>query len=458
MAKFTSRRSKPELVAPAWATPNERKCLSDIDNQPSLRFYATFVEFFQPSSTFDGSRPSDPAKAIKSALADALVYYYPIAGRLTELPEGRLVVDCTAEGVVFVEADADVGLEELGKPLLPPYPCVDEFLCDPGDTKMVVGKPLFFLQVTRLKCGGFVVGFHMCHNISDGFGMLNFIRAIADIARGEALPTIFPLWNRELFTMFFPPRISHVHLAYEALRDGNLGNDIMQSTPPGAMVGQYFLFGPTEISAMRSHLSAHLRQSSTIFELISGAIWKCRTAALDYSPGQLVRFMFTLNSRGKWKRNPPVPQGYYGCGLVLPVAETLVADLCGNPLEYAVQLVRKAKFNVTDEYIKSTVDMIASRKWPSLIVDRTYIVSDITTIGEDKIDFGWGKRVGGGIPMAGDIMSKLLSYFMKCKNADGEDCVVVPMYLPSIIMDRFATEISVWSRKQGNKFIVNAFN
>ncbi|XP_066161926.1 acyl transferase 1 [Oryza sativa Japonica Group] len=359
MAKFTARRSKPELVAPAWATPNERKYLSDIDNQPSLRFYATFVEFFQPSSTFDGSRPSDPAKAIKSALADALVYYYPIAGRLTELPEGRLVVDCTAEGVVFVEADADVGLEEL---------------------------------------------------------------------------------------------------AYEALRDGNLGNDIMQSTPPGAMVGQYFLFGPTEISAMRSHLSAHLRQSSTIFELISGAIWKCRTAALDYSPGQLVRFMFTLNSRGKWKRNPPVPQGYYGCGLVLPVAETLVADLCGNPLEYAVQLVRKAKFNVTDEYIKSTVDMIASRKWPSLVVDRTYVVSDITTIGEDKIDFGWGKRVGGGIPMAGDIMSKLLSYFMKCKNADGEDCVVVPMYLPSIIMDRFATEISVWSRKQGNKFIVNAFN
>lgn len=303
-----------------------------------------------------------------------------------------------------------------------------------------------------------MVGFHMCHNISDGFGMLNFIRAIADIARGEALPTIFPLWNRELFTMFFPPRISHVHLAYEALRDGNLGNDIMQSTPPGAMVGQYFLFGPTEISAMRSHLSAHLRQSSTIFELISGAIWKCRTAALDYSPGQLVRFMFTLNSRGKWKRNPPVPQGYYGCGLVLPVAETLVADLCGNPLEYAVQLVRKAKFNVTDEYIKSTVDMIASRKWPSLVVDRTYVVSDITTIGEDKIDFGWGKRVGGGIPMAGDIMSKLLSYFMKCKNADGEDCVVVPMYLPSIIMDRFAMEISVWSRKQGNKFIVNAFN
>lgn len=146
MVKFTARRGKSELVAPARATPNERKYLSDIDNQHSLRFYATAVEFFQ-LCTFDGYKPHDPVKAIRSALAEALVHYYPIAGRLRELPQGKLVVDCTVEGVVFVEAYADVRLEELGKPLLLPYPCVEEFLCDPGDTKVVVGKPLLFLQV-----------------------------------------------------------------------------------------------------------------------------------------------------------------------------------------------------------------------------------------------------------------------------------------------------------------------
>uniref|UniRef100_A0A0D9XR64 Uncharacterized protein n=1 Tax=Leersia perrieri TaxID=77586 RepID=A0A0D9XR64_9ORYZ len=440
MVKFSAVRSKPELVVPARVTPHELKHLSDIDNQQSLRFYATFVEFFQLSDSINAHKPQDSAKAIKSALAEALVYYYPLAGRLTELPDGKLVVDCTAEGVVFVEADADVRLEELGQPLLPPYPCVKQFLCDPGDTKVVVGKPLFFVQfkteiicrnyirtykylslkstnsykVTRLKCGGFVVGFHICHNINDGFGMFHFIRAIADIARGEASPTIFPLWNRELLTSMCPSQgIRHKHLAYEPLHDGSQANDIMQSTPSDAMVGQYFLFGPAEISAIRSHVPAYLRQS-TIFELISAAIWKCRTAAL----------------------------------------ETMVSELCGNPLGYAVELVRKAKFDVNDEYVESTVDMMASRKWPSLIADRTYVVSDITTIGEDKVDFGWAKRIGGGVPMEGDILSKLLSYYMKCKNADGEDCVVVPMYLPSITMDKFSTEISVWSKKQGHKFPV----
>ena len=33
------------------------------------------------------------------------MYYYPMAGRLREiLPTNKLVVDCTGEGVVFVEA------------------------------------------------------------------------------------------------------------------------------------------------------------------------------------------------------------------------------------------------------------------------------------------------------------------------------------------------------------------
>lgn len=30
--------------------------------------------------------------------------------------------------------------------------------------------------------------------------------------------------------------------------------------------------------------------------------------------------------------------------------------------------------------------------------------------------------------MAGDIKTKMLSYFMKSKNIEGEDCIVVPMY------------------------------
>ncbi|KAI4989158.1 hypothetical protein ZWY2020_036475 [Hordeum vulgare] len=204
MVTFTARRSEPELVRPARRTPVETKALSDLDDQWSLRFYESIVGFFR-SPPGETVKPGKVARGIKAAVAAALVYYYPMAGRLRKLPDGnKLVVDCTGEGVMFVEATADVRLEDLGQPLVPPYPCVEEFLGDAGDTRVVVGKPLLFLQVTQLKCGGFVIGLHMCHCIADGFGILQFIKSIADFACGELVPTTLPVWKRDTFTTPVP--------------------------------------------------------------------------------------------------------------------------------------------------------------------------------------------------------------------------------------------------------------
>ena len=147
MVSFKARRREPQLVSPARPTPRETKPLSDIDDQHPLRYYETVVGFFRNCPARRTDRPADLKGAFKAALAEALVYYYPIAGRLREAAGGKLVVDCTAQGVVFVEADANVRLEELGKPLLPPYPCVEELLCNAGETRAVVGKPLVLMQV-----------------------------------------------------------------------------------------------------------------------------------------------------------------------------------------------------------------------------------------------------------------------------------------------------------------------
>ncbi|KAK1692830.1 hypothetical protein QYE76_009527 [Lolium multiflorum] len=54
-----------------------------------------------------------PVVVIRRALGEALVHYYPLAGRLREVEGRKLVVDCTGEGVLFVEADTDVRLAEL---------------------------------------------------------------------------------------------------------------------------------------------------------------------------------------------------------------------------------------------------------------------------------------------------------------------------------------------------------
>lgn len=146
MMSFTTRRSKPELVAPSRPTPHETKLLSDLDNLRNHHEYTAIACFFHSA----GRMPKDTAKAIRAALAEALVYYYPVAGRLRELPGGKLAVECTEEGVVFVSAEADVELQAL-KPLVLPFPRDGELVCDNvGDLGVVLGKPFIFMQARFL--------------------------------------------------------------------------------------------------------------------------------------------------------------------------------------------------------------------------------------------------------------------------------------------------------------------
>ncbi|CAK9165988.1 unnamed protein product, partial [Ilex paraguariensis] len=83
------RRQKPELVAPAKATPHECKLLSDIDDQEGLRFQIPVIQFYGNIGT--GGRGRDPVKVIREALAKTLVFYYPFAGRLREGPARKLM-------------------------------------------------------------------------------------------------------------------------------------------------------------------------------------------------------------------------------------------------------------------------------------------------------------------------------------------------------------------------------
>ncbi|TVU25765.1 hypothetical protein EJB05_28273, partial [Eragrostis curvula] len=159
------------------------------------------------------------------------------------------MVNCTAEGVVFVEADADVRLEDFGRPRVQPFPCVEELLCYDGAGEAeedVVGKPLLFFQVTRLRNNdGFAIGYRYCH--SDD---------VYRLARGEALPNQ-PVWERELLTPRAPPRRSIIptHRAYEQLpRASAAAEDIMLTTPLDQMVVRHFRFGPKEMAALRRHV------------------------------------------------------------------------------------------------------------------------------------------------------------------------------------------------------------
>ena len=141
---FKVRRCKPEVVAPAKPTPHEFKQLSDIDDQESLRFQIPLIQFYKYDPSMKGR---DPVRVIREALAKTLVFYYPFAGRLKEGPGRKLIVECTGEGIIFIEADADVTLEQFGDLLQPPFPCWEELLFDVPGSGGILNCPLLLIQV-----------------------------------------------------------------------------------------------------------------------------------------------------------------------------------------------------------------------------------------------------------------------------------------------------------------------
>ncbi|KAJ0735819.1 putative 13-hydroxylupanine O-tigloyltransferase [Helianthus annuus] len=84
---------------------------------------------------------------IREALAKLLVFYYPFAGRLKEGPAGKLMVDCSSEGVLFIEAEADVMLDQFGDALRPPFPCIEELLYDVPSSDGILDSPLLLIHV-----------------------------------------------------------------------------------------------------------------------------------------------------------------------------------------------------------------------------------------------------------------------------------------------------------------------
>ncbi|KAH7849066.1 hypothetical protein Vadar_012448 [Vaccinium darrowii] len=82
----------------------------------------------------------------QEALSKVLVPYYPAAGRLTMDSDGRLVVHCTDEGAVFVEAKADCTIEDIGNDTV----AMERLVYDTPSAKHLIEVPPLAAQLESL--------------------------------------------------------------------------------------------------------------------------------------------------------------------------------------------------------------------------------------------------------------------------------------------------------------------
>lgn len=448
---FKVNRREPELVSPAKPTPTEVKLLSDIDDQEGLRFHIPSIFFYRNNP----NAYSDPVALIRRALAETLVYYYPLAGRLREGPNRKLAVDCTGQGVLFIEADADVTLAEFEEKdaLSPPFPCFEELLSEVEGSSEVLNAPLILIQVTRLRCGGFIFAIRLNHVMADAGGLSLFIKTIGEFARGYHAPTIPPTWERHLLSARVPPRVTQKHREYDEPSTA----ETETATGDGeTLVSKSFFFGGAEMSAIRRLLSPEIANSSTGIETLTAFLWRHRSAALRPDPNKEMRVIFIVNARPKLK-NPTLPRGYYGNAFAFPVAIANARDLAEEPLEFALRLVKEAKASVTEEYMRSLADLMVAKGRPAFSTDGAYLISDVRNFSD--IDLGvWGKPVYGGIGTAGVVDFPGSSFYVSVENRKGERGILVPVCLPEKAMQRFVEELegvfngqSIVSSTGGNK-------
>ncbi|KAJ3704757.1 hypothetical protein LUZ61_008462 [Rhynchospora tenuis] len=104
------------LVVPSEDTPREKLVLSNLD-LVAVRKRNNTVYLFKNT---EGAKDFFSVEVLKTALAKALVLFYPFAGRHVVGSDGRDLVDCNAEGVLFVVARLDCTADSIqSEPMSP---------------------------------------------------------------------------------------------------------------------------------------------------------------------------------------------------------------------------------------------------------------------------------------------------------------------------------------------------
>ncbi|KAK3026920.1 hypothetical protein RJ639_040326 [Escallonia herrerae] len=386
---FSVTRSSGGLIPPSEPTPSEVLDLSVIDRLPVLRCNARTLHVFRygPSA----------APLIRDALSKALVAYYPLAGRLKESNQHELQIECSGEGVWFVEACANCALDTVNHfdsvmsipfdKLLPQHPLEDEGL-----------DPLVLMQVTRFTCDGYVMGLTFCHSICDGLGAAQFLNAVGELARGLEHLSVVPLWHRDFLPPLPPPP--------PPLREAC--SNSLPNLPPGPPPMPDYQLEQTnmdipldQINQLKQKIQESTGQTCSSFEIVAATLWSRRTRAINLGKDTEVKLIFFANCRQLLPST--LPKGFYG-NCFFPVTITASSqELTGSSIADVVKLVQEAKGRLPNEFAKWTKgDLLKERIDPFAppLIYTTLFISEWGKLGFNQVDYGHGPRVHV-VPMQG---------------------------------------------------------
>jgi len=102
-------------------------------------------------------------------------------------------------------------------------------------------------QVTKFKCGGFILGVSINHCIADGISAMDFMNAWAEIARGKPLSRV-PCHDRTILSARFPPQITGPYDDFVQISDVSNMKALYEEQQ---IVHKSFLFDAEKLAALK---------------------------------------------------------------------------------------------------------------------------------------------------------------------------------------------------------------
>jgi len=434
------------MVPPSRPSPKTILYLSNLDDHLIVRRrFDTLLVYNNGSDNFYASQ--NPVKVIRDALSQVLSHYYPLAGRIRRAEDGRkLEVECTGEGALFVEASTHNTLSLLGE-LEELKPSFEQLLFQFPLTAEIEEVPPLIFQVTRFDCGGLVVGVSFNHCLCDGRGAAQFLKGLAEIARGETKLSVEPVWQRE----FLKPQQTHlVRFQHdELLESGFIVNpncSIQQQLPAEKaedLALTSFFFSSDALQRIKQPIAEDLKENCTTFEVLAALAWRARIMALGIPLNNAVRFIFGVDMRRAF--DPTLPEGYYGNGQYMACARSATAEeVVNGSLSHAVKMIKNAKLSANEEYVRSSIAFLEKKRScmqeitdVHMFVEDTYL-TDWRWLGFNQVDFGWGEPL---ISCPGNFLKVLVCPIALQLPPKGKSGVMVVFCVPRSALKALDTEL-----------------
>uniref|UniRef100_A0A6N2NJV5 Omega-hydroxypalmitate O-feruloyl transferase n=1 Tax=Salix viminalis TaxID=40686 RepID=A0A6N2NJV5_SALVM len=386
--KLTVKQGEPTLVPPAEETEKGLYFLSNLDQ--NIAVIVRTIYCFKS----DVKGNEDAVEVLKNALSKILVPYYPLAGRLTISSEGKLIVNCTGEGAVFVEAETECEIAELGDITKP----------DP----VTLGKLVYETP-----------------------GAQNILQIPLVTAQGLPLDAP-PFLDRSILKARIPPKIEFPHHEFAEIEDVSDTSKLYEEE----MLYRSFCFDPEKLDRLKEKaMEDGVLAKCTTFQVLSAFVWKSRSQALKMVPDQQIKLLFAADGRSRFE--PPIPEGYFGNAIVLTNSLCTAGELMENNLSFAVRLVQEAVKMVDDSYMRSAIDYFeVTRDRPSLAA--TLLITTWSRLSFHTTDFGWGVPIlSGPVALPEKEVILFLSHGKERKNIN------VLMGLPASAMKTFEELIQI---------------